>query len=91
MTYDIVAELMTYDIVAELDSWLERDLPGDDRGTLRRARAEIVELHGLIKAEEAIRSEERERIIRLARKHSCNETDTVDVYELIEAIREEPS
>jgi hypothetical protein len=31
-------------------------------------------------------AEERERIIRLARKHSCNETDTVDVHELIEAI-----
>jgi hypothetical protein len=35
---------MADDIVAELDRWLELDMPGDDRGVLRRARDEIVAL-----------------------------------------------
>jgi hypothetical protein len=35
---------MADDIVAELDRWLELDMPGDDRGILRRARDEILAL-----------------------------------------------
>ena len=33
---------MMADIVEELDNWLAADMPGDDRGRLRRARDEIV-------------------------------------------------
>jgi len=43
-TGDILPGDVSDDIVAELDRWLKLDMPGDERGILRRARDEIVAL-----------------------------------------------
>jgi hypothetical protein len=90
---------MSDDIVAELDRWLKLDMPGDDRGVLRRARAEIVALRKRwlgesLKRYHEGRAEERERCAQIADNYravyKCLPQET-PCQEIAAAIRKEPS